>query len=122
MAWLTRAWNRVKPPQTLATRSIIRVQETTYAVLTSGNADDHLVLHGQGRRGDAVSFCVIGDHDIADHVAGLAIECYHVRVDGSHEEPVAQHRQPAVHLAAANVDPFRKTAPVIPVGASVPGI
>src|SRR5436189_1751253 len=115
MARLTRAGNCVKPPQTLSARGIIRVQEAADAVLATGDPDNYFVLHSQRGRSDAVALRVIGDHDIPEHVAGLAIECYQMRINGSQEQPVAEHRQPAVHLAAANVDPFGKTAPVIPV-------
>src|SRR5882762_9849247 len=60
-AGLARAWNGPEAPGQLAGLRIEGGKEASYAVVTAGSADDHLVFDHQRRAGSSVvfvSFCV----------------------------------------------------------------
>jgi hypothetical protein len=83
MARLTRAWNRYKTPQPLPLAASYASRKPRMPYSPPEMPTITSFFTASGARRHAVSLCVIGNHDIPDHVAGFAIECYQVRIDSS---------------------------------------
>src|SRR5689334_487042 len=106
--------NRVEPPFALASLGIVSVDEAAYPILSTRDAHDNLVFHRERRQRKAVAFAVIRRRNIPDQVSRLRIKSKHVRVEGSHEDFVAQNREPTIYPSATRPDITRQLALIKP--------
>ena len=122
MPGLARPGNRVEAPDFLAGRGIERGDETADAVFAARRPDDHLVLDDERRQRERVTRLRLGDRLVPDRLAGLGIDRDQMAVDRSHEQRVAEDREPAVDAAAADARQRRDPRRVDPEHASGGGI
>src|SRR5262249_2129891 len=106
---------RIEAPYTAAACCIVGIDEAASAVFTAGDTDYHLVLHDQRGHVECVCLAVVCGHDIPADVACLRIERDHVRVEGGHEQPVANHGGTQMDLLGQRslVAPYRASGPCI---------
>ena len=96
VAELSRAGNRVEPPQPLAGH-IVGVQESAQGVFAAGVPDDDLVLHDERRARDVEAFHRVRDLDLPDGQTGPRVEADERGVVGADEQPMPEDRDAAVH-------------------------
>ena len=107
-ALFSRPGHGVEPPHLLAGLRVERFDETADAVLGAGDADDHLVLDDERRDRRRIPDLVVFERDVIHDAAGLHVEGEQVRVDGRHEQAIAEHGEAAVDRAAAVVQILRE--------------
>ena len=112
MTELPRPGNRVKAPRPLARLDVVGVDESADAVLAARRARHHLVFHHQRRERPRVTLGIVDHLRLPQQASGLAVEGDRVGVERSHEQPVAEHAQPAVDQPAAG-DQLRRQIPRI---------
>ena len=100
---LSRAWNRVEPPDLLAGPRIECGEKSPDTKLAAHRPHDDFVLHDQRCDGEPVAGLRPGaaDSDVPHQSAGGRVDREHVAVERSHEQRVAEDCQAAVHAAAA---------------------
>ena len=118
------AGNRPGPPDLVARRRVVRIDEAADAVLAARDARHHLVLDDEGRGGLAVPRPVVGGLRVPHEVPRAGVDGDEVRVEGAHVEGVAQNRHAAVVAAAADAQVVGQRvviAPVLAPGGGVDG-
>ena len=91
-------------------------------ILAAGRAHDHFVFHHQRGMRDGIAGFRLGDGRIPQRLPVLGIDGDQMRVDGAHEQRVAQDRQPAIDAAAAGARRLRHRKLVGPEDPSGGGI
>ncbi len=119
---LARAGHGVEAPDLLAGRGVEGLDEAANAELGAGDAEDHLVFDHQRRHGRRVAALVVLERDVEQHGAGLHVERHQVRIEGRHEQPIAQHAEAAIDRAATQNHLVRQFTPVSPDLAARPRV
>ena len=91
-----------------------RGDEPRRAVLAAGHADHHFVLHDERRDRRRIPLFIVLERDVPDDLAGSGVERDQVGVERRHEQPAAQHREAAVHRAAAGAQIGRERPAIAP--------
>ncbi len=120
---LARTRHDVESPGALARRGVVRINESSRAVLAASGAEDHFVLHNNGRDRGAVALSIVGHRRVPENRPGSHAECDDVRVECGFEQPIAEHRKATIDAAAAEDDVRQRAlvAPDLPAGARVNG-
>src|SRR5580692_2143939 len=114
MTLLARPGNIVEAPRFLAGVYVVGRQEPADAVLAAGRPNDHLVFHHQWGMCDGIAGFRVGHLGIPQQLPVFGVDGYDVRVDGSHEQRVAENREAAVYASAAQAGLWRRTIRVDP--------
>src|SRR5262249_50005976 len=101
VAWFARTRNGVEPPGFLARCCVESGDEPADAIFRARYADNNLVFDYERSMRDRVPELGIANPDVPDRTARLGINRDEVRVDGAHEQCVAEDRYAPVHGAAA---------------------
>src|SRR6187551_1576286 len=98
MPLLAGSRNRVEAPQFFAGLRIEGRDEAAHAKVAAGRARDDLVLHDERRYGEGVAgFGAGSSHgNVPQFASALGIERDEATVDRSHEERLAENREPAI--------------------------
>ena len=110
--------NDVKLPDFFSGLGVKRRDEAANAVFAAGHTHDHLIFHDQRRDGKGVALRVFGDLRLPDRPSALRVDGHDVRVERAHEKRIAEHRQAAIHLAAAYRQVLRQHIVIHPKHAS----
>ena len=94
--------------------AIIGVEETADTGLATGDADDDLVVDGEGATVIEWPVLFVGDDDIPADGAGFGVEGEEMGVDGANIDEIAEDGDAAVHAWEAKVQHARRnrTAPL----------
>lgn len=104
IAFFAGAGDRPKTPLLLPGLRIVCRYEAAYAIVASGNADDHLVFDHQGRaRGPVVAIPGCISH-FPDEISGAGIEAEQMRVVCFHVDARAQYCHTAVVMLGGIVN------------------
>src|SRR5688572_25583533 len=98
MPFLAWSRNRVEAPQFLAGFRIEGRDEAAHAEVATGRARDDRVLHDERRHGEGVACFGPGpsDGNVPQFASALGIERDEATVDRSHEQRLAENREPAI--------------------------
>jgi hypothetical protein len=113
-ARILRSGDGVEAPRALAGLGIVGIDEPPNPVLGAGDAENDLVLDDERRDGGGVPELVIRKLDVVQDAAGSHVQRDEVRVDGGHEQAIAEDPEPAIHRAAAAPPVLRQIAAIAP--------
>ncbi len=103
-----------KRQASLPVSRVVGGDEPADAVLAARHADDHLVLHHQRRHGQRIAERVVRHLRVPDRLAALRVDGHEVRVERAHEQRVAEDRDAAIDLAAADAKRRRQHVVIDP--------
>ena len=117
VARLALAGDGVETPGFFAGLYVVRGDEASNAVLASGRTDDHFVLDHQRSVRKRIARGRFSDCHVPDRLPAFRVQGNQMRIDGAHEQCVAQYREPAIYLPATGTRGARRQVSIRPENA-----
>ena len=102
-ARLTRPWNGIETPESIARSRVIGIDKAPGCVLATGDADDDFIIEYQRRQGGGVALAVICQHHVPEYVAAAAVERQQMCIQRHHEQAVSQHAETTIDRCAGAI-------------------
>src|SRR5580692_784490 len=100
MPRLARSWDGVETPLFLAGLGVVSSNVTADPIFAAGHANDDFVFHHQRRERHRVAGFSAGHFGVPDRMAVSRVYRDQVRIDGGHEQRVAQNGYPPINPSA----------------------
>ena len=72
-AWLTRSWNGIETPESIARGGVIGIDKAPGGIFAAGDADDDFIIQYQRRQGGGIALPVVCQHHVPENVAAAAV-------------------------------------------------